>query len=89
MRNMNYIFFVIQRVDENIIHIHRCIVFYALHHMMHNALEGRGCVHQSEWKHCLFEVISPTNGDWHYERHQRDRLFIHGYLIIPLLEVDL
>ena len=89
MSNMNYTFFVIGGVDENIIYIHRCIVFYALHHMMHNALEGRGCVHQSEWKHRLFEVISPTNRDWRYERRKRDCLFVHRYLIIFLLEVDL
>ena len=74
-------------MDENIIHVHGCECFGPLHHVMHYPLKGRGGIHQSEREDCPLEVVRSSNRDWRYERREEYRFLLHGYLVVPLLQV--
>ena len=72
-------------MEKDVIHVYRGEVLSTLHNMVHHPLERRGGIHQSKWKHRLFEVIGPTDGDRGDESCQGYGFSSHGYLIIPLL----
>ena len=81
-------FDVVGGVDEDVIHVYRCILLTTLHHVMHDPLKGWRRVHKAKREHCPLKVVGSANGDRCDERGQGNRFFCHGNLIIPLLEVD-
>ena len=74
-------------MDEDIIHVDGCECLSPLHHVMHYPLEGGGRIHQPEREDCPLEVVRSSYRYWRYERRKEYRLLLHGYLVIPLLQV--
>ena len=83
------VFVAVPRMDEYIVHVHECELLESLEHVPHDSLEDWWGVLQPEGENCPLEVASPSDSNRDHERCDRDAGFLHGNLVVPLLEVNL